>query len=81
VRVSVSTSSSGNGSCTVATGGDASTSPVNDPVRLLFMAASFRFGLSNHRPYRTAEGAAALLSDRQFNMLRDIPVLRVDSGH
>jgi len=26
------------------------------------MAAPFRFGLSNHHPYRMAEGAAALLS-------------------
>src|SRR5262249_8203735 len=42
VRVSWSTSSSGNGTCTVATGGDVCTSPANDPVRLLFMAAPFR---------------------------------------
>jgi len=41
------------------------------------MAAPFRCGLSNHRPYRTAEGAAALLSARQFNNRRDIPA---DSG-
>src|SRR5262249_12132869 len=30
--------------------------------------------LSNHRPYRTAEGAAALPSGRQFNRPRDIPL-------
>ena len=37
-----------------------------------------------HRPYRTAEGAAALLSAPQFNNRRDIPeiaVLRAQWGN
>src|SRR5262249_22042853 len=37
---------------------------------------SLPFGLSNHPPYGTAEGAAALLSGRQFNRRRDIPLER-----
>jgi hypothetical protein len=56
----------------VATGERAGAFPADDPVRLLFMAAPFRFGLSNHHPYRMAEGAAALLSAAQFNRFRDI---------
>src|SRR5437867_1027067 len=61
VFASARTASSGNGTCTVATGERAGAFPEDDPVRLLFMAAPFRFGLSNHHPYRMAEGAAALL--------------------
>ena len=62
VFASARRASSGNGTCTVATGERAGAFPADDPVRLLFMAAPFRFGLSNHHPYRMAEGAAALLS-------------------
>src|SRR6266849_2984666 len=62
VLTSARTASNGNGTCTVARGETAGAFPADDPVRLLFMAAPFRFGLSNHHPYRMAEGAAALLS-------------------
>src|SRR4029453_16468741 len=40
VRVSARTSSNGSGSCTVTTGGEASTSPANVPVRLFFIGGS-----------------------------------------
>ena len=72
VRVSARTSSSGNGTCTVATGGDVRASPASDPVRLFFMGGSFRMVVVT-TVLPDGEGAAAPFSARQFNRRRDIP--------